>query len=191
MQGPWSGKEPGVPGEPAPAPAPARVSTGPAAPADTLMEMSSAGCLCQRCCCHPVCTAEDISGLARAAVVRGLMGVHAWVGLWPRPTGPHASGPPPIPQAPRVSCLSFWHAARAEPALGHVVTSVDMDGQPFVQAVLPACRAHVGTAQPCPQLPDGQGSSFLWASSAEWGWSSDTLWEEAPRWGVTSSHHTG
>lgn len=69
--------------------------------------------------------------------------------------GPHASGRRPIPHAPRVSCLFFRHTARAEPALGHVVTSVDMDGQPFVRAVLPACRAHVGTAQRCPQLPDG------------------------------------
>lgn len=80
--------------------------------------------LCQGWCYHPVCTAKDISGLAKAAVVRGLDG------SVPGSTcvqGPQDRVPlghlQSLPQAPRGACLSFRHTAQAEPALGHVVNS--------------------------------------------------------------------
>lgn len=90
----------------------------------------------------------------------GLRGVRAWVCLCPKPIGPRASGPPPLPPAPRELSRSLRHPARGHPALGHLVNSAETRVWPFVPALLGARGAHVSAARPWPPA-EGRARPFL------------------------------
>lgn len=106
-------------------------------------------------------TAEGVMQLGQGCCGQGgCGGVRAWVCLCPKPIGPRASGPPPLPPAPRELSQSLRHPARGHPALGHLVNSAETRVWPFVPALLGARGAHVSAARPWPPA-EGRARPFL------------------------------